>query len=186
MAPAIALQTIAGRSIAIPNPSARFVHLQFRRFAGCPVCNFHLMTLARRQPEIEAAGIHQVVLFHSSKEEMRKYQAQLPFDCVADLGKKHYRQFGVENSVLALLNPRVFWSGMRWVLASRRFYRKAENGITGLPADFLIDSGGRVVACNYGTHADDQWDADELLKLAADAGHVTPKPWRASALPNAE
>lgn len=75
---------------------------------------------------------------------------------------------------------------MRWVLASGRFYRKAENGITGLPADFLIDSGGSVVACKYGTHADDQWDADELLELAADAGHAVPKPWRARAVPNAE
>lgn len=168
--PPVALHTIHGRPVAVPDPSVRFVHLQFRRFAGCPVCNFHLLTLARRHAEVQAAGIRQVVFFHSSQEEMREYQARLPFDCVADRRKKHYRQFGVETSVFALLHPGVFWSGLRWILASRRFYRKAENGITGLPADFLVDRGGKVVACRYGTHADDQWSADDVLGFAASAG----------------
>jgi hypothetical protein len=36
----------------------------------------------------------------------------------------------------------------------------------GLPADFLISSGGRVLAAKYGSHADDQWSVDELLDLA--------------------
>lgn len=166
-APAFAAHTIHGKAVHMPNPQARYVHLQFRRFAGCPVCNFHLLTMGKRHPEIAAAGIHQVVFFHSSPEEMRKYQAQLPFDCVADVGKKHYRAFGVESSGLALLSPRVLWSGFRWILASRRFYNKAENGILGLPADFLLDSRGRVLASKYGAHADDQWDTDALLRLAS-------------------
>ncbi len=167
VAPVIAASTIHGKPVEIPDPTSRYVHLQFRRFAGCPVCNFHLLTMGRRQAEIADAGIRQVVFFHSSREEMLKYQAQLPFDCVADASKKHFKAFGVETSVRALLNPRVFWSGLRWVLAARRFYTKAENGIFGLPADFLVDAEGRVVACKYGAHADDHWEVDELLQLAS-------------------
>jgi peroxiredoxin len=166
-APATTLETIHGERLSLPDASARFVHLQFRRFAGCPVCNFHLLSLARRREDIEAAGIREVVLFHSSREEMLKYQAQLPFDCVADLAKEHYRRFGVETSRWAVLHPGVFWSGLRWFLATGRLYKKAENGILGLPADFLIDARGRVVAAKYGLHADDHWDADTLLELAA-------------------
>lgn len=165
-APTLTARTIQGKPVHIPHLQARYVHLQFRRFAGCPVCNFHLLTMSRRHAEIEAAGIHQVVFFHSSREEMLKYQAQLPFDCVADVDKQHYRAFGVETSGLALLNPRILWSGLRWVLASRRFYNRAENGILGLPADFLLEMKGRVLASKYGSNADDQWSTDELLRHA--------------------
>ncbi len=93
------LTTIQGSQVHIPDAKARWVHLQFRRFAGCPICNLHLRTIARRHEEIAGAGIREV----------------------AHLG---------------------------------------------LPADFLIDSGGRVAAAKYGRHADDQWTVDELLALA--------------------
>lgn len=167
--PPFMLQTIHGTAVPVPSRLAPHTHLQFRRFAGCPVCNFHLMTMSRRHAEIQAAGIHQVVLFHSSRDEMLKYQDRLPFDCVADIGKAHYRAFGVEESLRALLNPRILWKGLRWIVASRRFYDTAENGLLGLPADFLLDARGRVVACHYGTDADDQWETDELLRQASSA-----------------
>lgn len=164
-APPLSATTIHGKTVEIPDPGARYVHLQFRRFAGCPVCNFHLRSLSLRSAEIEAKGIHEVVFFHSAREEMLRYQAELPFDCVADPTKAFYRRFGVETSLLAPLHPAVLWAGMRNVLATRRFYTRAENGILGLPADFLIEPTGRLVACRYGTHAYDNWDADELLRL---------------------
>lgn len=165
-APTLEAVTIRGPLASVPDSQGRLVHVQFRRFAGCPVCNLHLMTMARRQSEIQEAGVHQIVLFHSTAQEMMKYQAQLPFDCVADAGLDHYRRWGVESSFAALLHPRVLLSGARWVLTQRRFYRRAENGILGLPADFLVDRHGVVLAAKYGSHADDQWSADELLHLA--------------------
>jgi peroxiredoxin len=171
-APRLAATTITGRAVQVPDPSARFVHLQFRRFAGCPVCNFHLMGFARRHAEIRAAGIREVVLFHSSAGEMLQYQAQLPFDCIADPGMAHYRAYGVQASWRALLHPRVLVNGARWVATARRFYRRAENGILGLPADFLVDAQGTVQAMKYGAHADDQWEVDELLQLASSTGNA--------------
>ena len=69
----------------------------------------------------------------------------------------------------APLHPSALWSGLRGVLTMGRIYRRAENGILGLPADFLVDRAGRVVACRYGTHADDQWEVDELLRVAVTA-----------------
>jgi hypothetical protein len=41
-------ETISGEQVGIPDPSG-LVHLQFRRFAGCPVCNLHLHSMMRRQ-----------------------------------------------------------------------------------------------------------------------------------------
>ena len=67
--------TIGGVPVSVPDSQGRQIHIQFRRFAGCPVCNLHLMNMARRHAEIREAGIHQIVLFHSSSKEMAKYQA---------------------------------------------------------------------------------------------------------------
>ena len=63
------LLTVTGR-IRVPDAN-RLVHLQFRRFAGCPICNLHLRSGARRHDEIAAAGIREVVVFHSPADERR-------------------------------------------------------------------------------------------------------------------
>jgi hypothetical protein len=56
------LRTVTDPHVNVPAPQ-RLVHLQFRRFAGCPICNLHLRDVARRRDEIENAGVTEVVLF---------------------------------------------------------------------------------------------------------------------------
>jgi peroxiredoxin len=100
------LSTVTGEHIRVPDPE-RLVHLQFRRFAGCPICNLHLRSVVQRHDEITAAGIREVVFFHSPADELREYTADLPFAVIADPDKRFYREFGVESSPRALLDPRV-------------------------------------------------------------------------------
>jgi peroxiredoxin len=168
------LQTISGESVSVPDPG-QLVHLELRRFAGCPICNLHLHSVVTRKDELAAAGIKEVVVFHSTDEEMRKYQAELPFAVIADPEKKLYAEFGVERSPRAVLNPKAWPSIFRALgrtmgqVARRR--EKAppivhENGSLGLPGDFLIAPDGRVIASKYGEHAYDQWTVDEVLALA--------------------
>ena len=99
------LLTIQGEPMQIPEPD-RLVHLQFRRYAGCPICNMHLRSITQRHEEILAAGIREVVVFHSSAETMLEFQGELPFAVIADPAKKLYAEFGVESSLKAVLNPR--------------------------------------------------------------------------------
>jgi peroxiredoxin len=161
------LTTIDGTDVAVPSSDAT-VHLQFRRFAGCPICSLHMREVARRHQEITDAGVVEVVLFHSAAEELRRYQADLPFAVVADPDRKVYKEFGVESSFLSLLHPRAIraaargfrWSGVAGAIAPREDH-------TGKPADFLIGADGTVRACKYGVHPDDQWSVDEILELAA-------------------
>ncbi|XZG68774.1 AhpC/TSA family protein [Chitinibacteraceae bacterium HSL-7] len=167
--PRLALQTIQNTPIVLPDPARRLVHLQFRRFAGSPICNLHLRSISQRIADIRSAGILEVVVFHSSQTEMLNYQAELPFDCVADPEMALYRQFGVEARWSASLHPLAMWAGLRGVLTGKRLPTRMENGVNGLPADFLIDADGRVVAAHYGQHADDQWSVDTLLALASPA-----------------
>ncbi|MBC7806460.1 MAG: AhpC/TSA family protein [Akkermansiaceae bacterium] len=160
--------TIHGKTVQIPDPNTHWVHLQFRRYAGCPVCNRHLRTFAKRADEVAAAGIREIAVFHSSAKEMRTYQGELPFATVADPEKILYRAFGVEASAMSLLNPKA-WGAMVTGAVRVRAATVAEGGKFGLPADFLVAPDGRLVAVHYGEHADDQWSVNDLLALAAHA-----------------
>lgn len=172
------LEDLSGRSVSLAQEGA-LVHLQFRRFAGCPVCNLHLRSFTRRHHELESAGVREVVLFHSPAGELRPHTADLPFAVVADPDKRLYAEFGVESSPRALLDPRAWLPILRaigFAVAGiltgtvRLPAANPQGGRLGLPADFLIapegSRDGLVVACKYGAHADDQWSVDEVLAQA--------------------
>ncbi|GGN87515.1 alkyl hydroperoxide reductase [Actinoplanes lobatus] len=163
-----------GAPVPVPDP-VRMVHLQLRRFAGCPICHLHLRSFVRRHTEIESAGILEVVVFHSTVEELRPHVADLPFPAVADPQRHLYRRFGAEPSVRSLVDPRVYPSIVRAVTVgtveflrgrARPPSRTPTGGRLGLPADLLFAPGGDVVARKNGVHADDQWTVDEVLELA--------------------
>ncbi|WP_059014270.1 peroxiredoxin-like family protein [Mycobacterium sp. M26] len=172
----VALTALDGSAIAVPGPGR--VHLQFRRFAGCPICSLHLRGFADRHAEIAAAGITEVAFFHSAAENLRGYQADLPFAVIADPERVYYRRFGVEKGLRSLANPRALAAAVR---GGRQWMAHRDNpdwagvgendGTThlGLPADFLIDADGTLVAVHYGSHADDQWSVDELLEISANS-----------------
>lgn len=164
---AFEVQTIVGMRLSVPLRSG-CTHLQFRRFAGCPICSLHLRSFIRRQGELNARGVHEVVFFHASREALLEHHHDLPFSVVADPTRRFYRRFGVERSVRALLHPKTWVAVVRGALATRRT-PLPEHTLTafGLPADFMIDAAGRVLASKYGRHADDQWSVDEVLRLAA-------------------
>src|ERR1700733_10965144 len=105
------LTTIKGESVSVPDPD-RLVHLQFRRYAGCPVCNLHLRSFAARHGELLAAAIREGAVFHSRRETMLDFQGQLPFGAVADPRRTLYADFGADRQIspLAALDPRS-WRG---------------------------------------------------------------------------
>jgi hypothetical protein len=41
-APELNVKNIHGVPLSVPDAGNRLTHLQFRRFAGCPICNLHL------------------------------------------------------------------------------------------------------------------------------------------------
>jgi peroxiredoxin len=171
------LTALSGDSVPVPDPG-HLVHLELRRFAGCPVCNLHLRSVVVRNEELKGAGIREVVVFHSSADDLRKYQAELPFDVIPDPDRTLYAEFGVEKTPRAILNPKAWgaiFKGLgRSIGATARGKEhappvKPAGGSTGLPGDFLIASDGRVIASKYGEHAYDQWTVDEVLALAKSA-----------------
>lgn len=163
------LVTLKAESVAIPD-SSNIVHLQFRRFAGCPFCSLHLHAFAQRHDEIIAAGIREIVVFRSTTSALLRHHRELPFAIIPDPQGKLYADFGVESGSRALLNTRVLMTALpnviRMLPKLPGIPRWGQSALV-LPADFLITPDARILACKYGTHADDQWSVDELLSYCS-------------------
>ena len=166
IAPVTTLESVSGRPIELPD-SNRLVHLQLRRFVDCPICNTHIAEMRKRAREIEAAGVKEVVVFHSSAKSIRSYQKDVPFALVGDPKKAIYKVFGVGSS-LGFISLKSLGAAMRGV-AHGHFGLRLGNGPFSLPADFLIAPSGQIKAAKYGTHANDQWSVDEVIALAKGA-----------------
>src|SRR5438477_2707020 len=164
--PATTLESVTGESIKLPDPN-RVVHLQLRRFVDCPICNTHIAEMRGRAREIEAAGIKEVIVFHSSAKSIRSYQKDVPFALVGDPNKVLYKELGVESS-LGFLSLKALSAAMRGV-AHGHLGLRLGGGPFGLPADFLIAPSGQIKAVKYGSHAYDQWSVDEVIALAKGA-----------------
>ncbi len=163
LAPPIHATGIDGSEVIVPGLWNGLTHVQFLRFAGCPVCNLHLQEFIKRDAELRAAGIREVVLFHSEANFIDDYYGQLPFAMIADPRREIYARYQIEKSPWAIFSPGA-WPG----LVKGYRLRKAgtiDSTTFGLPADFLIDSTGRIVHCAYGAHSGDQWSVDDVLTL---------------------
>ncbi|MBX7434002.1 AhpC/TSA family protein [Mycobacterium sp. Y57] len=165
------LDAIDGTEVPVPDPT-RLVHLQFRRFAGCPICHLHLRSVARRHDEIRAAGVVEVAVFHSAADALRKHQSDLPFGVVADPERVLYREFGVGSSPASIAHPRAWLAAVRGTRQQRSPTAGMGRGEDhfGLPADFLIGPDGALLAVKYGKHADDQWSVDDIIAVASRHG----------------
>lgn len=165
------LINIHDQPVIIPQNSS-YTHIQFRRFAGCPVCNLHLQSFFKRSDELKAQNIHEVIVFHASKKRMLKNVIDVPFDLIADPSRKLYKNFGVESSWKALLSINVLKKAIKGI---REFGMKTPQSLEaelGLPADFLIDETGKIISLKYGAHAADQWSVDDVLELLLDRQKV--------------
>lgn len=160
--PNLELKSVSGEKILIPDAEL-FVHLQFRRFTGCPICNTHIGELSERINEIKNAGIKEVVFFHSQAEDIQSFQKDIPLTFVADPEKKYYREFSVERSLM-YLSLSALGAAIRG-MARGKISMKMTGGPQGLPAEFLVSPSGEIVAAKYGKHAYDQWSVDELLRI---------------------
>ncbi len=164
--PSISWRAVDQSPIEIPDPDGKVVHLQFSRWAGCPICNMHLASYRRRAGDLERAGVQEVIVFHSPEKDIIDLRGDLPFRLVADPTKTCYRAFGVGTSPFFLFHPKAFHA-FRTEARQGRTAQRIHGGVFGLPADFVIDPSGRIIAAHYGRHADDSLPVDAVLKFAS-------------------
>jgi hypothetical protein len=165
----LVLQDIHGNKVNLPE-AGRWTHLQFRRYSGCVMCNLHVQEIINRQAEIKSAGIHEIIFFQSSQAYLLEQFAEKPVTLIADAELRYYSEFGVENSLMSIANPAAWGPGFKGMFKFGIQLPKKGESPLGLPADFLIDDQGKLVAVHYGKHAYDQWSVDHLLNLVKHEG----------------
>lgn len=55
-------ETVQRQVVQLPDPGG-LVHLQFRRYAGCPICNLHLHEITQCHDELADCGVTEIVVF---------------------------------------------------------------------------------------------------------------------------
>lgn len=166
-APAFKAQALGGRTVDLAALRGRTVLLKFYRFATCPVCNLHMHRFIGEYKQLENLGLTTVVLFHSPEAKLEASQTDLaPFDLVADPEKKIFRAFGVETGWRGMFSPTVMREYMQALFAGYQpGLTTSDGGITGNPADFLIDADGTIAYAHYGTHYADSLSAGQIATL---------------------
>lgn len=172
-APEFVAESIGGRLVSLDLLRGRPLLLKFYRFATCPICSLHLHRFIVDHHRLVEAGLTTVVLFHSPADKLACAQeTAAPFDVVADPAKRIFAAYGVERSLRGFVSPAVVREYAKALVAGHRpGLLTHDGGVTGNPADFIIDPSGRIAFAHYGKHYADSLDA----RSAVDA-------WRAAAL----
>jgi thioredoxin-dependent peroxiredoxin len=168
-APVFTAQALGGRKVDLAALRGRTVLLKFYRFATCPVCNLHMHRFIKDYDALQALGLTTVVLYHSPADKLEAANAKFdlpPFDLVADPDKHVFRAYGVENGLAGMFSPTVMRDYYQALKAGfPPGMLTSEGGITGNPADFIIDGEGRIAFAHYGRHYADSLDARQVSEI---------------------
>ena len=167
--PTLPLSDIDGRPIRIGD--GRKLLLSVFREAACPFCNVRVYELTHDHDDLRARGLDIVAIFHSDERDVRRFIARQPrpFRMVADPEGRAHAAFGAERSGFGkvramLLRLPALVKGLR--LLGRVPGARRSGAL--MPADFLIDGAGRIVATHYGRDAGDHMPMARILRFAED------------------
>jgi len=175
-APIFTAEALGGKQIGLAALHGRTLLLKFYRFATCPVCNLHMHRFIKEYGALEALGLTTVVLYHSPAEKLQSTQSAVaPFDLIADPGKKIFRAYGVETGWAGMFSPAVMRD---YALALTAGFPPglltSDGGITGNPADFIVDADGRIAFAHYGKHYADSLDVARIADIRRDLAAAWP------------
>jgi thioredoxin-dependent peroxiredoxin len=166
-APSFTAESLGGRRVSLDQLRGRPLLLKFYRFATCPVCNLHMHKFIGDYRMVAAAGLTTVAFYHSPPEQLAMSQREAtPFDLVPDPQKIVFTAYGVERGLRGMMSPAVVRDYAR---ALAQGYPSGmfthDGGVTGKPADFIVDANGRVAFAHYGSHYADSLNAPDVVDV---------------------
>ncbi|MHB8348710.1 MAG: peroxiredoxin family protein [Acidiferrobacterales bacterium] len=153
-APAFRVPDLQGHTVDMRNFRGRWLLLSFCRYASCPLCNLRMHELSGLHAGWQTHGLDMLAVLQSPADKLRQYvdRQHLPFLLIPDPEQTLYQRYGVGHCWIGFL---VVWGKRlpeisRAVLRERYFPGSVEGGIHRIPADFLINQGGRIAEAHYG------------------------------------
>ena len=176
-APDLAMKDITGKRHIVGRRNSQTGNrgqktlVSFFREASCPFCNFRLYVLDEYMPKFSARGLRVINIFASTEDEVKRFLLRKPRSMimVADPEMKQYGTYGIETAsqaekLRALVNRIMALTRGNLLLSGAPGPRAKDSKV--LPADFLIDEEGEIVATYYGEDIGDHIPIEKLLLFA--------------------
>jgi thioredoxin-dependent peroxiredoxin len=169
-APEFELKSVQGETISLSKYKGRNILLAFFRFAGCPVCNFRMHSLMANYAKLQQQNIEIIAVFESGNEVLATYikDANIPFPVIGGHELSLYKKYGVQKSVLKMMNTMFKKEPKQQMKKGAALFNekkyKQDGSMTRMPADFLIDSTGKIQMAHYGKFIGDHISLDEIIK----------------------
>lgn len=165
-----ALQVLTPQGEAVPLGALwreRPALLFLVRHYGCQFCRAQLADLREAIPAIEAAGVQPVVIGNGTPLMAEAFveETGLAVPLYTNPGREVYQALGAKRpGALALLNPRLWWNGIR--VALRGFFpRKVQGDAAQLGGVFLVRPDGQMPYAYRSDLAGDHPSNEELLRV---------------------
>jgi thioredoxin-dependent peroxiredoxin len=168
-APEFEIKSVQGETISIGRYKGKKILLAFFRFAGCPVCNVRIHSLMENYTKLKDQHIEVIAVFESGNELLAGYikDAGIPFPVIGDHELTLYKKYGVQKSVLKMLNtmfkktPKQQMKKGKALFAENKY--KQDGSMTRMPADFVIDEKGEIKIVHYGKYIGDHLPLSLIL-----------------------
>ena len=162
---------IYGKKIKLSDYRGKKIILGFFRNVSCPFCNRRVHQIMGNSVRLKQKNVQMVFLFESTTEKLSSstfHQGISPWPLIGDPDKNIYRQFGVENSMLKMMNTMLHSSVAKAKKDTMNLNlpEDKESSMTLIPADFFIDENFKIVKAHYGKHLDDHISIEELKAFA--------------------
>lgn len=170
-APDFVATDIYGKEIKLSDYRGKKIILGFFRNVNCPFCNRRVHQIMGNNVRLRQKNLQMVFLFESTNEKLSSsvfHKGINPWPLIGDPDKNIYRQYGVENSVLKMMNTMIHSSLSKAKNETKdlNLPEDKESSNTLIPADFFIDENFKIVKAHYGKHLDDHIPIDELKSFA--------------------
>ena len=168
MAPLFSQKAFSGEVYDLSVKREKPLLLAFFRYASCPLCNFRVHELIQNHQRLNK-HLEIVAIFQSPKNKVEQYvcKQDIPFTLIPDPDKNLYKQYAVESSW--------FGFGKAWTVKISQVFNAVikhrfipgtmEGEIHRIPADFIIDTDGKILKAFYGQHIGDHLPLNEIEKL---------------------
>jgi len=159
---------IHGKKVKLSNFKGKGVLLCFFSDTARPLRDQRLLELTRKYKEWNKIGVEVIVVFNESNSTLRTFfeSKPRPFPVIADPKLNLYRRYGVQRLIgkgvtaPTLPSPkwlnRVFKSSLAWLNPAGRI----------MPADFLINTEGKIISSWYGKSEHDHIPNERLETFA--------------------
>lgn len=167
LTPSFSAKDVYGNEISDTLLKGKKTYLSFQRNAGCPICNLYVHNLLKQKQQLAQKGIDVILVYESSKDNLRKYLEgeSFPFSFVADPKDELYKTFGVEKSMGKVMKG-MFHGAMGKISKGKKLFHEKiamDGDNTTIEAGFLIGPDKRIIKAYYGKYVGDQLSVQEIV-----------------------